>query len=59
MKRLIAFILQTFCVIVMQAQNLVVQSFRMDETDLTANLLVRLLLTKTATSVHLSRLRLP
>ena len=37
MKRLIAFILQTFCVIVMQAQNLAVQSFRMDETDLTAN----------------------
>ena len=37
MKRLIAFILQTFCVIVMQAQNLAVQSFLMDETDLTAN----------------------
>ena len=37
MKRLIAFILQTFCVIVMQAQNLAVQSFRTDETDLTAN----------------------
>lgn len=37
MKRLIASILQTFCVIVMQAQNLAVQSFRMDETDLTAN----------------------
>ena len=37
MKRLIAFILQTFCVIGMQAQNLAVQSFRMDETDLTAN----------------------
>jgi formylglycine-generating enzyme required for sulfatase activity len=37
MKRLIAFIMQTFCVIVMQAQNLAVQSFRMDETDLTAN----------------------
>jgi formylglycine-generating enzyme required for sulfatase activity len=37
MKRLIAFILQTFCVIVVQAQNLAVQSFRMDETDLTAN----------------------
>ncbi len=37
MKRLIAFLLLAFCVMVMQAQNLSVQSFRMDETDLTAN----------------------
>ena len=37
MKRLISFLLLAFCFLAMQAQNLVVQSFRMDESDLTAN----------------------
>ena len=37
MKRLISFLLLVFCFLAMQAQNLVVQSFRMDESDLTAN----------------------
>ena len=37
MKRLISFLLLAFCFLAMQAQSLTVQSFRMDESDLTAN----------------------
>ena len=37
MKRLISFLLLVFCILAMQAQSLAVQSFRMDESDLTAN----------------------
>ena len=37
MKRLISSLLLAFCFLAMQAQSLTVQSFRMDESDLTAN----------------------
>ena len=37
MKRTIGFILLLLCVLMVQAQSLAVQSFRLDQTDLTAN----------------------
>ena len=37
MKRQICFLFAVFCILAMQAQSLTVQSFRMDESDLTAN----------------------
>ena len=37
MRRLIPFLFAVFCILAMQAQSLTVQSFRMDESDLTAN----------------------
>ena len=37
MRRLISFLLLAFCIMTMQAQSLAVQSFHVDESDLTAN----------------------